>query len=166
VVTVRRTSFEDVNCSVAQCLEVVGEWWTLLIVRDAVLGVRRFDDFQARLGISRNILNRRLSHLVYHGVLERRPYQENPPRSEYALTDKGRDLWHVVTAIRQWGDKWAAPDGPPVRMRHTSCGHVVQAIAVCSHCGEPLDIRSVTAEPGRGAKMGDFDRTRVTGPSR
>jgi DNA-binding HxlR family transcriptional regulator len=162
---VQRTSFEDVNCSIAQCLEVVGEWWTLLIVRDAFLGVRRFDDFRARLGISSNILNQRLTHLVDHGVLERRAYQDSPPRSEYVLTDKGRDLWPVVTAIRQWGDKWAAPNGPPVRMRHKSCGRVVQAIAVCSHCGEPLDIRSVTTEPGRGAKKGDFDRTRITGPT-
>ena len=82
MVVVQRTSFEDMNCSVAQCLEVVGEWWSLLIVRDAFLGVRRFDDFQARLGISRNILNQRLSKLVDEGVLERLPYQDNPPRSE------------------------------------------------------------------------------------
>jgi DNA-binding HxlR family transcriptional regulator len=162
---VQRASFEDVNCSVAQCLEAVGEWWTLLIVRDAFLGVRRFDDFQARLGISRNILNQRLRHLVDHGVLERRPYQANPPRSEYLLTDKGRDLWHVVAAMRQWGDKWAAPDGPPLRVRHMSCGRLVQVVAVCSHCGEPLDVRSVTAEPGKGAKEGDFDRTRLADDS-
>ena len=97
----QRTSFEDMNCSVAQCLEVVGEWWSLLIVRDAFLGVRRFDDLQARLGISRNILNQRLTRLVDNGVLERVPYQEHPPRSEYLLTEKGRDLWHVVTAMRQ-----------------------------------------------------------------
>src|SRR5947199_10445273 len=95
------TSFENMNCSVAQCLEVVGEWWSLLIVRDAFLGVRRFDDFQARLGISRNILNQRLNHLVDTGVLERVPYQAHPPRSEYRLTEKGRDLWHVITAMRQ-----------------------------------------------------------------
>ena len=81
---VQRVSFEDMNCSVAQCLEVVGEWWSLLIVRDAFLGVRRFDDFQARLGISRNILNQRLKRLVDSGVLERVPYRDNPPRSEYA----------------------------------------------------------------------------------
>jgi DNA-binding HxlR family transcriptional regulator len=161
VAAMQRTSFEDVNCSVAQCLEVVGEWWTPLIIRDAFLGVRRFDDFQARLGISRNILNHRLSHLVDHGVLERLPYQDNPPRSDYRLTDKGRDLWHVIAAMRQWGDRWAAPDGPPLRIRHKSCGRLMHAVAVCSHCGEPLDARSVTAEPGRGAKEGDFDRTRL-----
>jgi DNA-binding HxlR family transcriptional regulator len=161
VAVVQRRSFEDVNCSVAQGLEVVGEWWSLLIIRDAFFGVRRFDDFQARLGISRNILNQRLSHLVDHGVLERRPYRDNPPRSEYVLTEKGRDLWLVVNAIRQWGDKWAAPDGPPVRIRHQLCGRVAQVVAVCSHCGGPLDASNVSAEPGRGARTGDFDRTRL-----
>jgi DNA-binding HxlR family transcriptional regulator len=163
---VQRTSFSDVNCSIAQCLEVVGEWWSLLIVRDAFLGVRRFDDFQARLGISRNILNQRLSHLVDAGVLQRVPYQDHPPRSEYRLTDKGRDLWLVLTAMRQWGDRWAAPDGPPLRMRHKDCKHVATAVAVCSRCGERLDARSVTAEPGPGASEGDFERTALEGLSR
>jgi DNA-binding HxlR family transcriptional regulator len=160
----QRTSFEDMNCSVAQCLEIVGEWWSLLIVRDAFLGVTRFDDFQSRLGISRNILNQRLTHLVETGILKRVPYEEHPPRSEYRLTDKGRDVWQVVTAMRQWGDRWAAPAGPPLKMRHTSCGHLVQAVSVCSHCGEPLDLRSVTAVPGPGAHEGDFDRTRLASP--
>ena len=162
---VQRTSFEDMNCSVAQCLEVVGEWWSLLIVRDAFLGVRRFDDFQARLGISRNILNQRLRKLVDDGVLDRVPYQDNPPRSEYRLTEKGRDLWHVLTAMRQWGDRWAAPDGPPLKMRHSGCGSVVKALPVCSHCGEPLSLRSVTFEPGPGAADADYDRTRLQGVS-
>ena len=121
---VQRTSFEDMNCSVAQCLEIVGEWWSLLIVRDAFLGVRRFDDFQARLGISRNILNDRLTKLVDNGVMVRVPYQDNPPRSNYRLTEKGRDLWLVLTAMRQWGDRWAAPDGAPLKMRHEACGRV------------------------------------------
>ena len=112
------------NCSVAQCLEVVGEWWSMLIVRDAFLGVTRFDDFQARLGISRNILNDRLNHLVDRGVLKRVAYQEHPPRSEYRLTDKGRDLWGVLTAMREWGDAWAAPKGPPLEVVHEACGHV------------------------------------------
>ena len=139
------------HSSVAQTLEVVGEWWTMLIVRDAFLGIRRFDDFQARLGISRNILQQRLSHLVENGVLDRVPYQDKPPRSEYRLTEKGRDLWPVVTAMRQWGDRWAAPDGAPLQMRHKGCGHVVEAVEVCSACGEPLDARAVTAEAGPGA---------------
>src|SRR5258708_31737946 len=157
----RRTSFQDINCSVAQCLEAVGEWWTLLVVRHAFLGVRRFDDSQPRLGISRNILDLRLSHLIDHGILERVPYQDNPPRSEYRLTAKGSDLWPVVTAMRQWGDRWSAGNGPPLRIRHKSCGRLTQAVEVCSHCGEPLDVRSVRAEPGPGARDGDFARTRL-----
>jgi DNA-binding HxlR family transcriptional regulator len=163
---VQRTSFEEMNCSIAQCLEVVGEWWSLLIVRDAFMGVTRFDDFQARLGISRNILNQRLNNLVDNGILKRVPYEEHPPRSEYRLTDKGRDLWHVITVMRQWGDRWAAPEGPPVKMRHNACGHMVKAVSVCSHCGEPLDARSVTAVPGPGAQEGDFDRTRLASARR
>ncbi len=157
----QRTSFEGISCSVAQCLEVVGGWWTLLIVRDAFLGVTRFDDFQARLGISRNILTQRLNHLVDSGILTRVRYNNHPPRSEYRLTSKGRELWHVVAAMRQWGDRWAAPGGPPVQTRHTSCGHIVTAVPMCSQCGEPLDARSVTAIPGPGASAGDFDRTRL-----
>jgi DNA-binding HxlR family transcriptional regulator len=141
-------------CSVAQCLEVVGEWWTMLIVRDAFLGIRRFDDFQSRTGIARNVLTARLEHLVEHGVLERRPYQERPLRHEYVLTEKGRDLWHVLTAMREWGDRWAAPDGPPVELVHRSCDHVTRTSVVCDHCGEPLDARAVQAVPGPGARAG------------
>jgi DNA-binding HxlR family transcriptional regulator len=154
------------NCSVAQCLEVVGEWWSLLIVRDAFLGVRRFDDFQARLGISRNILTQRLTKLVDDGVLERALYQDNPPRASYRLTEKGRDLWLVLAAMRQWGDRWVAPDGPPLKMRHATCGRVVKAVPTCSHCGEPLDLGSVTVEPGPGSVDADYERTALEGISR
>lgn len=152
------------NCSIAQCLEVVGEWWSLLILRDVFLGIRRFDDIQARLGISRNVLNQRLSRLVDLGVLERIPYQDHPPRYEYRLTDKGRDLWLVITAMRQWGDKWAAPDGPPVEIVHTACDHVSQAVPTCSHCGDPLDARAVRAIPGPGSR--DADPTAPPGAAR
>jgi DNA-binding HxlR family transcriptional regulator len=140
------------NCSLAQCLEVVGEWWSMLLVRDAFLGVSRFDDFQARLGISRNVLNQRLARLVEEGVLERIPYQEHPPRHDYRLTEKGRDLWHVLTAMRQWGDRWAAPEGPPVQLVHRGCGHVAAAVPTCSECGESLDARAVRAVPGPGRR--------------
>jgi DNA-binding HxlR family transcriptional regulator len=148
---VERKSFADMHCSVAQCLEVVGEWWSMLIVRDAFLGVTRFDDFQERLGISRNILNQRLGRLVETGVLVKRQYSEHPPRYDYHLTQKGRDLWPVLTAMRQWGDRYAAPDGPPLRIRHKRCGKLTTAIMVCSACGEPLHGRDVRAEPGPGA---------------
>jgi DNA-binding HxlR family transcriptional regulator len=155
----RRTSFSGQACSVAQCLEIVGEWWSLLIVRDAFLGVRRFDDFQVRLGISRNILTQRLTRLTSYGILSRELYREHPPRYEYRLTDKGRDLWHVLTAMRQWGDRWAAPDGPPLVVTHVGCGEVTEAIAVCSACGESLDLRSLRAAPGPGAAPDAFERT-------
>jgi len=144
---------------VAQCLEVVGDWWTLLIVRDAFLGVSRFDEFQARLGISRNILNQRLTALVQRGVLDKRLYSEHPPRHEYRLSAKGRDLWPVLTAMRQWGDKHAAPGGPPLQIIHKTCGNVADAVMVCSACGEPLTARDVRAIPGPG----DLDHLIQTG---
>jgi DNA-binding HxlR family transcriptional regulator len=150
----RRTSFQGINCSVAQTLEVVGEWWTMLIIRDAFLGVTRFDRFQERLGISRNILTDRLDNLVEHGVLERQPYQENPVRYDYTLTEKGQDLWLVVTAMRQWGDKWEAPGGAPVVLSHDSCGHVSEVVPTCSHCGETIVWGSRQVLPGPGADRG------------
>ena len=100
-----RKSLAELHCSVAQCLEIVGEWWSMLILRDVFLGVTRFDDIQERLGISRNILSRRLSTLVDAGVLKKVLYSEHPPRFEYRLTKKGVDLWPVLTAMRQWGDQ-------------------------------------------------------------
>jgi len=148
---VERKSFSDMHCSVAQCLDVVGEWWSMLIVRDAFLGVSRFDEFQERLGISRNILNQRLRGLVDSGVLEKVPYSEHPPRYDYRLTQKGRDLWPVLTALRQWGDKYAAPDGPPLEIVHKACGHVAEGMLTCSSCGEPMGPRDVRAVAGPGA---------------
>lgn len=146
-----RKSFSDMHCSVAQTLEVVGEWWSLLIVRDAFLGVTRFDDFQARLGISRNVLNQRLGRLVEAGVFATVPYNEHPPRHCYRLTDKGRDLWPVLTTMRQWGDKYAAPDGPPLELIHEGCGQVSTAQMTCATCGEPIGARDVRTIPGPGA---------------
>jgi DNA-binding HxlR family transcriptional regulator len=125
----------------------------MLIVRDAMLGVTRFDDFQGRLGISRNILQQRLTRLVDAGVLERVPYSEHPPRHDYRLTAKGRDLWPVVTTMRQWGDRYAAPSGPPVRIRHKGCGEVAEAVLVCASCGESLGARDVKAVPSPGHPM-------------
>jgi DNA-binding HxlR family transcriptional regulator len=156
----QRTSFEDMTCSVARCLDIVGEWWSLLIIRDAMLGVTRFDDFQARLGISRNILSQRLGWLVENEVLKRVPYSDHPPRSEYRLTARGRDLWLVITAMRQWGDRWVPPPaGTPVLVRHKTCGQVTTVLPVCAHCGEPLDDRTVAAAPGPGATAEALDRT-------
>ncbi|HVM65338.1 MAG TPA: helix-turn-helix domain-containing protein [Acidimicrobiales bacterium] len=148
----QRTSFKQMHCSVAQCLEVVGEWWSLLIVRDVFLGWTRFEEFHERLGISRNVLNERLNRLVDAGVLRRVPYSEHPPRYDYRLTDKGRDLWPVLTAMRQWGDKWEAPNGAPLQLVHTGCGEVTEVVPVCSACGEPLTARDVEPVDGPGAR--------------
>jgi DNA-binding HxlR family transcriptional regulator len=145
-----RKSFAGMDCSVAQCLEVVGEWWSMLIVRDAFLGVTRFEDFRRRLGISRNILQQRLATLVDAGVLVRVPYSEHPPRYDYRLTDKGRDLWPVLTTMRQWGDRYAAPSGPPLEVTHNACGSTADAVLVCRSCGEPIGPRDVRAAPGSG----------------
>jgi DNA-binding HxlR family transcriptional regulator len=151
-----RKSFSSMDCSVAQCLEVVGEWWSMLIVRDTFLGVTRFDDFQRRLGISRNILNDRLNTLVDAGVLARVPYSEHPLRHDYRLTDKGRDLWPVLTAMRQWGDRYAAPNGPPLRVTHKACGAVTEAVLVCSSCGESLGPRDVEAVQSHGHELAEL----------
>lgn len=159
----RRKSFEDMSCSVAQFLEVAGEWWSMLIVRDLFLGVRRFDDFQERLGISRNVLTQRLEHLMGHGVVERRPYQDNPVRYEYRLTEKGRAMWPVLTAMRQWGDEFAAPAGPPVVAIHKDCGHESTAVMTCGHCGEAIDGAGrmwVTEGPGAPESSHMLDHVR------
>ena len=152
----RKASFADMHCSIAQSLELVGEWWTLLILRDAFLGVRRFEDFVERLGISRNVLTIRLDNLVAAGILERRAYDEGRGRYDYLLTDKGRALWPVMTALRQWGDEWIYGDGnEPLLIEHRSCGCVTTAQMTCSACGEALDVRSVRALPGPGGTSDD-----------
>lgn len=145
-----RKSFAQMDCSVAQCLEVVGEWWSMLIIRDCFMGVTRFEAFQRRLGISRNILNDRLASLVEAGVLERAPYSEHPPRYDYRLTTKGRDLWPVLTAMRQWGDQYAAPEGPPIELVHRGCGETTHVVQTCAWCGERLSYRNVHAVAGPG----------------
>jgi DNA-binding HxlR family transcriptional regulator len=136
-----RRSFEDMNCSIAQALEEVGEWWTLLIVRDLFInrGLHRFDEIQADLGIARNMLTERLNRLVDHDIVERRRYQDRPERYEYHLTEKGRDLFPVLMTLMAWGDKYAGwEDGPPVLVHHEDCDHDVTPIVACSHCGEEL----------------------------
>ena len=139
-------------CSVARALSIVGDRWTLLILREAFLRTRRFQDFQARLGASRNIVADRLQKLVEHGVLERRRYHEHPPRFEYRLTEKGRDLYPVVISLANWGDRWLDEgNGRPIEHVHRPCGHVMSAVATCSECGEPLDPREV--EPRLGPAL-------------
>ncbi len=151
----RRSSFENMNCSIAKSLEAVGEWWTLLIVRESMRGVRRFEGFIERLGIAPNILTTRLRTLQDHGIFETRKYQDNPERFEYRLTEKGRDLFPVIVALLQWGDRWYAEDGPPVVLQHLACGHAANPHLVCTACGEALDPRATRAIPGPGALTDD-----------
>ena len=131
----RRKSFANMTCPIARTLEIVGEWWTLLIVRDALLGARRFEEFR-RTGIADNILSARLDLLVREGILERRPYQEHPPRDEYLLTEKGRDLLPTIVALGRWGMKWTDTSLPPPLLLHSRCGSAVSPELRCSSCGE------------------------------
>jgi DNA-binding HxlR family transcriptional regulator len=140
------------ECSIAQALEVIGEWWTLLIIRDAFMGVTRFEDFARRLGIARNVLTTRLDTLVEAEVLQRIAYEEAPrARYDYKLTAKGKALWPVITMLRQWGDEWVVGQGKePVLLEHRDCGHTTTAQLTCDHCGEELVGRAVRAVPGPG----------------
>ena len=136
-------------CSVARSVAVIGDRWTLMILRDCFLGVRRFEAFQERLGISRTIIADRLKHLTEEGVLRRVVYQEHPTRHEYRLTEKGLDLHPVVMAIVHWGDRhYAGEAGPPLLHRHKGCGCDFHPVQTCSECGEPVDARVVETRPG------------------
>jgi DNA-binding HxlR family transcriptional regulator len=141
-------TYSGQTCSIAAALEIVGERWTMLIIREALLGVHRFDEMQADLGIARNVLQARLEHLVAYGILERRLYHRRPHRYAYHLTQKGLDLWPAVVALMQWGDKHAdVPGGPPVRLEHRACGGSVDDHLLCEACGERLGPRDVWAHP-------------------
>ena len=146
-----RLDFSEMTCSVARTLEVVGDRWTLLILRDAFYGLRRFDEFSDNLGLSRNILTDRLNKLVGHGVMEKVAYQRRPTRYSYVLTEKGRALLGVVLAMMAWGDSWeGAGATPPVRLDHRSCGaeRITPQVA-CPACGEALRLGDVRARPVR-----------------
>jgi DNA-binding HxlR family transcriptional regulator len=150
ITLVLKRDYEGQNCSIARSLELIGERWTLLIIRDAFLGVRRFEDFQADLGVARNVLSARLGRLVDEGILEKRAYQERPERYEYRLTEKGIALWPVMITLLKWGDKYAAADGPPRVIEHRDCGGQVDDHLNCDRCGKPLGARDVIARPGPG----------------
>lgn len=155
----QRTSFAEMHCSIGRSLELVGEWWTPLIVRDLYLGLNRFDDIAENLGISRNLLTRRLDALVEHGIVERRAYRERPPRHEYHLTAAGHELVPVLMALMAWGDKWATPPGgPPMRLVHRDCDAQFTPQVCCSACGEPIDDSAVASHAGPGAAAGPGTR--------
>ena len=150
-----RSDYAGQNCSAARALELIGERWTLLVIRDVLSGARRFDQMQRSLGIARNVLASRLERLVDEGILERRPYSHAPPRHEYFLTDKGLDLWPVLVALISWGDKHAAPTGAPTVIEHKGCGGHMNDRRICERCGEHLEVRDARAVPGPGARGGE-----------
>jgi len=152
---VQHKPLDDMACSIARTVDLIGEWWTPVILRDLFAGVRRFEDLRRDLGIASNVLTARLERLAEHGVVERRQYQDSPPCDEYAITEKGRDLYPILATIMAWGDRWlAGDDGPPALLIHKDCGHTTTATVVCSECGAPLTPNRLELTPGPGARPG------------
>lgn len=148
----RWDELEKEACSVARTVSVIGDRWTLLVLRECFLRVRRFEEFQNRLGITRHLLADRLRKLVKAGVLKKVAYQDRPKRFEYRLTEKGIDLYPVMMAIVHWGDvHMAGRRGRPLVHRHKVCGKDFDPVMVCSECGEPIEARAVHVHPGPGA---------------
>jgi DNA-binding HxlR family transcriptional regulator len=148
----QRTRFGEMHCSIARTLDIAGEPWSPLIMRDIWVGINRFDDIQRELGISRKVLAERLHSLVGNGMLDRREYSQRPTRHEYVLTKKGQEFCDILMAITAWGDRWTAGEaGPPVLLRHRKCGKHTHAELRCAECGERLRSQDVDPEPGPGA---------------
>jgi DNA-binding HxlR family transcriptional regulator len=146
-----RTSTAAWPCTIARSVDLFGEGWTLLIMRQAFFGTRRFEDFQKELGISRNILTLRLNRLVEEGLLKHVEYQQRPVRFEYRLTEKGRDVFPIVAAMAAYGDKWLVGDeGTPLILHHTDCDRDMHAVVTCSECAKPLTVRNVEGRRGPG----------------
>jgi DNA-binding HxlR family transcriptional regulator len=149
---VLRRDYPGVDNSVAKALEVIGERWSLLIVRTVMHGNRRFGEMQESLGIARNVLSSRLQRLIDEGILERRAYSETPPRYEYFLTEKGLDLWPALIALLHWGERYSPdPDGPRRLIVHKECGGEVSERGICERCGKVLTARDAIQVPGPGA---------------
>jgi len=147
----KHKSFGKMQCPVARGLERVGEWWSILIIRDALHGLTRFDQFEESLGIAPNMLTRRLAALVKAGVLEKRRYSERPPRYEYVLTERGRDFQPVIVAIQTWGSKHFAPEGASVLLIHAKTGAVADPVMVDRKTGRPLSAPEYVVAPGPAA---------------
>lgn len=144
-----RKGFGDAPCPIARSVDVLGDWWAPLIIRECLYGVHRFDELQRCLGIGRNILTRRLARLVEQGVLERRAYQDRPPRHDYHLTDKGYDAATLILAMMPFGERWFfGPEGEPIRVYHRETGRRVRPVVVDAETGEPIDPRQLYAGPG------------------
>lgn len=144
-------TYESQNCSIARSLEVIGDRWTLLVIRSAFEGVRRFDDFQDALGVARNVLTDRLNRLCDEGIMRRVPYQERPERHEYRLTRKGVELWPAMMTLLMWGDRHYAPEGPPLIIGHRGCDGALTARFTCESCGAALGPSDVEPRPGPSA---------------
>lgn len=158
----QRTDFAEMACSIARTMDVVGEPWSPLIVRDIWVGMHRFDQIQQDLGISRKVLAERLQHLVDQHVLERRPYDARP-RYEYHLTDRGAELVDVLMVMVRWGDRWLAGEaGPPVLYRHHACDRISMVDLRCDYCGEPMHSADVDVLPGPGARPARPDPVEAT----
>jgi len=151
--TVLGRTYDRENCSAARTLELVGERWSLLILRDAMFtGLSRFTEFQHKLGIAPNILSSRLERFVAAGLMELRPVRDEPTAHRYVLTAKGLDLQAVVVTLTEWGDRWAAPQGPPIVYRHEGCGGRVHHRLSCEECRGELVPGQVRTHPGPGAR--------------
>jgi DNA-binding HxlR family transcriptional regulator len=149
----QRTDFGKMACSIARTLDVIGEPWSPLVLRDVWAGLNRFDQLHADLGISRKVLTERLNHLVDQGILDRRPYDRRP-RYEYVLTPKGTELIDLLMVMVGWGDKWlAGAAGPPVLYRHHACGRISAVDLRCAHCGEAMHAQDTDLLPGPGAAV-------------
>ena len=144
-------SFADMQCSVARTLDIIGDAWTPLVLRDIALGISRFDAIQRNLGLSRKVLAQRLRSLVEHDVVSRTAYQDAPVRHDYRLTDKGKDLAMVLIAMQQFGDKWVfGPERAPVVWHHLSCGQQSEPVLCCDKCGQPVGPDDALPGPGPG----------------
>ncbi|MDE2583643.1 MAG: helix-turn-helix transcriptional regulator [Rhodospirillales bacterium] len=150
----QRTSFGNMHCPIARSLERVGEWWSILILRDAFYGLARFDEFQKSLGVAPNMLTRRLNALVEAGLLERRRYQERPPRYEYVLTARGRDFHPVLLALLAWGNRHFAPEGASVQIARADTGAPVEPMVVDRATGRRIAGPDYIVVPGPGADDG------------
>lgn len=150
----QRTDFGAMVCSIARTIDILGEPWTPLVVRDIWVGMNRFDQIQKDLGISSKVLTQRLKWLTENDVIEPRQYSERPPRFEYVLTTKGFELCDIVMTMTAWGDRWTTgATGPPVLLRHQACGALTHAEIRCARCGEPLHADQVDVEPGPGRQQ-------------
>lgn len=144
----KETQLDTFPCSIARTLAIFGDRWTLMILRECFMRVRRFDEFESKLGISRHLLSTRLKGLVTNGILEKVSYGAKGRRYEYRLTQKGRDIYPIFITMMAWGDKWEAPEGSPLQIIHETCGHIVTGKLVCEHCDDVIDARDMTPQLG------------------